>query len=315
MPDDLYKAVRPMLAVSRGRLICMSTPRGKRGFFYEAWARGGADWHRIEIPAQLVSRIDPEYLAQERRALSESTFRQEFECSFESVEGLVFPGLPGCVVAELPRELATAFARGVRGAGDLQRVGGIDFGYRNPFAAVWGILDGDGVLWLCGEHYDRQKPLSYHAAQLPRQVTWYADPAGASERAELRCGGFTVRQGNNAIQNGIGAVNARIQHGRLKIVAGKCPISWLRRDCTATATSRQTRAAKNRWTATTMLWPHCAIWSRPLTRGRWPATPAGPSSLRRRSPTPGCALTMKSYGRAFDAVFSTPKGNAVNDFQ
>jgi len=223
VPDDLYKAVRPMLAVSRGRLICMSTPRGKRGFFYEAWARGGADWHRIEIRAQQVSRIDPEYLAQERRALSESTFRQEFECSFESVEGLVFPGLPGCAVPELPGELAAAFARGVRSASQLQRVGGIDFGYRNPFAAVWGILDQGGVLWLCGEHYDRQKPLSYHATQLPRQVTWYADPAGASERAELRCGGFTVRQGNNAIQNGIAAVNARIQHGRLKIVAGKCP--------------------------------------------------------------------------------------------
>jgi len=37
VPDDLYKAVRPMLAVSGGRLICMSTPWGKRGFFYESW--------------------------------------------------------------------------------------------------------------------------------------------------------------------------------------------------------------------------------------------------------------------------------------
>src|SRR5439155_6384357 len=33
--DDLYKAVRPMLAVGDGDLWLMSTPNGKRGFFYE----------------------------------------------------------------------------------------------------------------------------------------------------------------------------------------------------------------------------------------------------------------------------------------
>jgi hypothetical protein len=35
VPDDLYFAVRPMLAVSNGRLIALSTPFGKRGWFYE----------------------------------------------------------------------------------------------------------------------------------------------------------------------------------------------------------------------------------------------------------------------------------------
>ena len=33
MPDALFYSVRPMLAVSKGRLICLSTPFGKRGFF------------------------------------------------------------------------------------------------------------------------------------------------------------------------------------------------------------------------------------------------------------------------------------------
>jgi hypothetical protein len=35
VPDDMYKAVRPMLAVGSGDLWLMSTPNGKRGFFYE----------------------------------------------------------------------------------------------------------------------------------------------------------------------------------------------------------------------------------------------------------------------------------------
>src|ERR1043166_7315901 len=57
VPDDLYRAVRPMLAVSNGRLICLSTPYGKRGFFHDAWANGGADWARVEVPAERVGRI------------------------------------------------------------------------------------------------------------------------------------------------------------------------------------------------------------------------------------------------------------------
>src|SRR5262249_35424743 len=51
VPDELYQGVSPMLAVSGGRMICLSTPYGKRGFFYDAWSKGSA-WHRIEIPAE-----------------------------------------------------------------------------------------------------------------------------------------------------------------------------------------------------------------------------------------------------------------------
>src|SRR4051794_34671351 len=37
LSDETYFGLRPMLTRSRGRMICMSTPRGKRGWFYEAW--------------------------------------------------------------------------------------------------------------------------------------------------------------------------------------------------------------------------------------------------------------------------------------
>jgi len=33
--------MRPVLAVSGADLWCMSTPNGKRGFFWEAWTKGG----------------------------------------------------------------------------------------------------------------------------------------------------------------------------------------------------------------------------------------------------------------------------------
>ncbi len=102
-------------------------------------------------------------------------------------------------------------------------MGGIDFGFRNPFAAVWGFVDRDDVLWLTGEHYARQKPLSHHAEKLPRGVMWYADPSAASEIAELRCAGFNVRRGNNTRRPGLAAVTARLQNGTLRVVEGCCP--------------------------------------------------------------------------------------------
>jgi hypothetical protein len=81
VPDMLYHAVRPMLAVSNGRIVLLSSPFGKRGFFYEAWQHGGLAWHREEIPATMIPRISPEFLAEEKRALG-PWFNQEYMCQF-----------------------------------------------------------------------------------------------------------------------------------------------------------------------------------------------------------------------------------------
>jgi hypothetical protein len=87
--DELYFAVRPMLAVSGGALIMLSTPYGKRGVFYEEWT-GGHGWERYEVPASQCPRISEEFLEEERRVLPSRVFRQEYECSFEETEDQVF---------------------------------------------------------------------------------------------------------------------------------------------------------------------------------------------------------------------------------
>jgi hypothetical protein len=87
--DELYFAVRPMLAVSGGALIMLSTPYGKRGVFYEEWT-GGHGWERYEVPASQCPRISGEFLEQERASLPPFIFRQEYECSFEETEDQVF---------------------------------------------------------------------------------------------------------------------------------------------------------------------------------------------------------------------------------
>jgi hypothetical protein len=87
--DDLYRAVRPMLAVSRGRLIALSTPFGKRGWFHQEWY-GEGDWERLKITAAECPRISVEFLAEERRSLGDRWYRQEYLVSFEDVIDAVF---------------------------------------------------------------------------------------------------------------------------------------------------------------------------------------------------------------------------------
>lgn len=87
--DDLYTAVSPMLAVSGGRLILLSTPFGKRGFLYDQWENGGGDWERIMVTADQCLRIPPDFLAAERRKLG-ILYDQEYGCAFLDVQRAVF---------------------------------------------------------------------------------------------------------------------------------------------------------------------------------------------------------------------------------
>lgn len=81
IPDELYGAVRPMLAVSKGRLVLMSTPRGEQGFFYDTWAKSRG-WEKIEVPWQQCPRIDPAFIEEERLERGNAFVAQEYECKF-----------------------------------------------------------------------------------------------------------------------------------------------------------------------------------------------------------------------------------------
>jgi hypothetical protein len=88
--DDLYLAIRPMLAVSDGTLWLMSTPFGKRGFFYETWANGGPEWERFRAPATECARIRKAHLDEERATMGDRWFRQEYLCEFEDTVSGIF---------------------------------------------------------------------------------------------------------------------------------------------------------------------------------------------------------------------------------
>lgn len=89
-PDELFAAVRPMLATKAdGRFIALSTPAGKRGFFYEQWTNGEG-WERVTVRGADCPRISKEFLEEERQALGPLRFSQEYETAFVDSETSVF---------------------------------------------------------------------------------------------------------------------------------------------------------------------------------------------------------------------------------
>ncbi|MEJ7862364.1 MAG: terminase family protein [Pyrinomonadaceae bacterium] len=87
--DALYQSVRPMLAVSGGRIVLLSTPFGKRGFFHSEWT-DGIGWQRTKITADLCPRIDKEWLERERKMIGDWWYLQEYQCQFVETNDSVF---------------------------------------------------------------------------------------------------------------------------------------------------------------------------------------------------------------------------------
>ena len=88
-------AVRPMLMASKGDLIALSSPWGKRGWFYNAWMSKEEEWDRFNVPVQQIPRLmkDPDvrkFLAEELLSKGERWFKQEYECKFVETEDGVF---------------------------------------------------------------------------------------------------------------------------------------------------------------------------------------------------------------------------------
>ena len=88
--DDLYRSLRPTLGLSGGALWMLSTPFGKRGFFYDLWTSGDPKWLRVQVTATECRRIPEDFLREERHALGDRWYRQEYLCEFAELEEAIF---------------------------------------------------------------------------------------------------------------------------------------------------------------------------------------------------------------------------------
>ncbi|MFN7925141.1 MAG: terminase family protein [Bryobacteraceae bacterium] len=141
--DELYQAVRPMIATREDAAIwLMSTPNGKRGFFHDEYVNR-ANWTYIEVPATECKRISKKFLDEERAKLPPPFFEQEYLCQFsatrsalfhpDDVDAAIVPDLPPLVPIERPVRLQTP--------SPLTLLGGMNVRYDTPWQHFYIGLD------------------------------------------------------------------------------------------------------------------------------------------------------------------------------
>jgi hypothetical protein len=80
--DELIQSLRAMQAtVSKPRVLALSTPNGRRGYFFEQWHHGEG-WKKISVAAKDCPRISKEYLAEQLKEMGPTRYAQEFELAF-----------------------------------------------------------------------------------------------------------------------------------------------------------------------------------------------------------------------------------------
>ncbi|MGD0894548.1 MAG: terminase family protein [Acidimicrobiales bacterium] len=86
--DAMMAALEPMVAISGGRIILMSTPWGKRGFFF--YATQDPRWRTFVVRADECPRWKPDDLEGFRDSRGEWLYRQEILAEFIDASGQMF---------------------------------------------------------------------------------------------------------------------------------------------------------------------------------------------------------------------------------
>ena len=88
--DDTYiqLALPTMASRPNARLIALSTPNGKQGWFYREWLKGNK---KIFSTWQDCDWRSKEFFEGLKKQMTDRTFRQEFECEFLEMESAALP--------------------------------------------------------------------------------------------------------------------------------------------------------------------------------------------------------------------------------
>lgn len=187
-------------------VLAGGTPRrGRHGLLYRLHRSGIST---VPMDARYFSRVatyrdspelvDPREVDDARRNMSPTTFAREWECDFDSSEGLVFNFSEDFHVKEPPPGIS------------FQRRGlGIDHGWEDPGVFLeYGIIGHgeDAILWINNEHYHQHKP-NHEWDELARSSYYgwkaWADRSRPDRIADLRRAGLEIVGAENSIEAGI----------------------------------------------------------------------------------------------------------------
>ena len=76
IPEEVWTAVTPMLAVTKGDIILLSTPHGKEGFYYNCFQN--EDYSSFHVSSEECERVDKKFLKREKERMTKVQYAQEY---------------------------------------------------------------------------------------------------------------------------------------------------------------------------------------------------------------------------------------------
>lgn len=211
------KILRPTIVDSNGWAIFISTPNGFNHFYDMVnYAQDHSDWFyshatsydnpHIPNGREEIDQVRDDYIRQGR----ENEFYQEYMGEFRKMSGLVYKTFDRQIHVVEPSDVPQ----------DGTYVLGIDFGFTNPTAVVFILIDRDDNWYVFDEIYEPglTTEVSVNMIQTKkgqkRYTTQVGDSAAAQELANFKNAGLQIdpcQKVKDSIQSGIRMINDRLK--------------------------------------------------------------------------------------------------------
>ena len=240
LPGDIWpRYLEPRLSTTKGYAILPTTPDANANWLYELYVKGLEGNERYDSYSWDVTGnpIYPlEELEEARRFFGEDhpVFQEQYLGKWTFKHGRVYGHDfdTGRNIIDLPSDGISQ---------DWPRIRAIDFGYRDPFVCLWGVITPDGELWIYREYYQPGRSMEEHARVIrersegERILYTVADPSEQQSIADLRRLGVAAIDANRDRRAGRMLVGDYLRSGRLKFIRGACPetlreLSWFHWD-------------------------------------------------------------------------------------
>lgn len=204
--------LRPTLMDVKGEALFISTTNGFN-HFYDLCNKEleDKDYKTFHFTSYDNPHLDPEEIEKMKSEMTEDRAAQEIYADFRKKEGLVYKEFNRTMhlTDDEPNEV-------------MYTLGGVDFGFTHPTAAITIKKDYNGVYWITNEFVHPGKTedevVEYVAAQRYNKV--YPDPENASAIEALKRRGVNVRsviKGKGSVLSGIQTVRELLKQNRLVV--------------------------------------------------------------------------------------------------
>lgn len=209
--SNWQEVLRPTLTDTKGDVMFISTPKGYNHFYdlcnLELTDENFKSFHFTSYDNP---HIPEDEIDTAKTQLTKERFIQEYLAEFSKTEGLVYKEFSRNkhLYSELPE-------------GKFDKVGGIDFGYRNP-AAVLDIRTNGDDFYVENEWYKKERTeiqIAEYVARCGFNAV-YPDPESPSAIKELENKNINVREvvkGKDSVVSGIQKIRELLKSEKLKI--------------------------------------------------------------------------------------------------